>query len=658
VTKAESAQAVFHASVKPEAELKQMKTFNADELNALGESIKMEAGIIANGAEVSLGELCRYLAPFQDTIDVSEFVYSPLVPLPTGASTCRLPGYTLFSLPKVFSREELEASKLGDLLPRLELARYYVDEIEPQFLDTTKSLRGIEKSRIHRFTRLTSVEKYCFYREKEWSEVVERLKAAFVARTLDELQDLLNRCHVIFLSGPDATETDVFTELAVEVVPGAQLAQYPMVLDDDGMIAFTEEGQISRDTTKPKVMQPVYKVISKTRRIPKLANYDRPLDISAVTLLTVRHVRLLSARCREFYEQLEKTLETKFNSLSKAHMKSLLKDFKDGVRKGLKLTIPSGKEGPGYSYAMFPKPELCEEKLKLLKEKMRSLGQDKLTCIKNFSISNRPTISAELALYLTFLRDSSLKDEHKFSRFCQAALCVMVLKDDVNYHVLLDEAQANSIRYISQVLVKLGERLFEYEERNKAGLGASTIMLLFPAHLQKVGIMFVTSHYNEENGRWDRYLHYNPNACAAEEFNRLMGFSPPKEVEHGVKMECIFNAGTEHTILLTFQKHVIETTKREVDEKAREAIKKHDYHDESGLGTAKNLARIVWSEKSGINHIKCEAAFCLASPKIPLTTVRGNLAMDIGAEEVEEMLEALHDIALQHKAVIAKPADS
>src|SRR5687768_8278646 len=76
--------------------------------------------------------------------------------------TNSLPGYTLFSLPKVFSREELEASKLGDLLPRLELARYYVDEIEPQFLDTTKSLRGIEKSRIHRFTRLTSVEKCTF----------------------------------------------------------------------------------------------------------------------------------------------------------------------------------------------------------------------------------------------------------------------------------------------------------------------------------------------------------------------------------------------------------------------------------------------------------------------------------------------------------------
>ncbi|KAL6043783.1 Troponin I [Balamuthia mandrillaris] len=631
----------FSATVKPEAEMKQMKILKLEELEGLSNSLSTQE---VKKEDATLLDLYNYLLPYQNIININDFAYTDLL-----SKSHSLGGHTVFSLGKVFSLEELRGFPLKELLPNLELVHYYVEEIQPQFLDRQSSIVTVENKPIDYFFNGTKIDEYCFYDDRKWREIITRLKQQFVDEHTNMLKQSLSRFHIHYVSGPDSSSTEETTEYGVEPIPGAQLAQHPMILDEDGMVTFTPEGEIARDTSKSKVIQPVYKVVVQKKHIPKLTEYDTKLDLNGGCLLPATHIRLLHASCEEYFDQLKKTLAIKFNSLSKAHMEKLIKQFESGVENGLTITIPSGTAGPGFTYTLYPIEAECEKDIEALKTKMENLGKDKLQCIKNFTISHRDTIAAELALYLSFVRDSILKDEHKFSRYCQAALCVLALQDDVNYHVMLDEANTHAIRYISDILIKLGERLFEYEEQNKAGLGATTILVMFPCHVQHVGILFVSSHYNQENGQWERFIHYNPNACAAEEYNRLAGFAPPKQLEHGVKLETIFNTGNDHNVLLTFEKHVIETTRREMDEKARDAIRRNDYHDESGLGVAKNLAHIVWTEKSGINHIKCEAAFVTASPKIPLTTRKGSLAMDVGPEEVDEMIRTLEDITLRHK---------
>ena len=112
---------------------------------------------------------------------------------------------------------------------------------------------------------------------------------------------------------------------------------------------------------------------------------------------------------------------------------------------------------------------------------------------------------------MLLLEKSSFKEDSEVRRLSESALCATVMQADVNYHVLLDDTSI--IKYLMDILHRIGDKLFQIERERQRG----SILICFPCSAKGLGILCVSSHCREERDTWDRYLHYNPNACAAEE---------------------------------------------------------------------------------------------------------------------------------------------
>jgi len=308
------------------------------------------------------------------------------------------------------------------------------------------------------------------------------------------------------------------------------------------------------------------------------------------------------------------------------------------MKEGIPINLPSGKMGPAFQYLIFPRQDYYSIQLDNLKNISNVNILEIEEMIKDFNISRRPTLALEMISYLKFLSGSSFSDETKLRRLCEAALCTEVMCSDVNYHALLEDMSV--VKYIYDCLIRVGPKIFQMEKQKQNG----TILVVFRCS-QSLGIIFVSSHLDLETGEWRRYLHYNSNACAEQEFFQLMQHHPPYDIGKGVFYEEVFTGVVQRNVLLTFSQQSIDTKRSELHYKALDVIDNDDMHDESGLGRRLNLGRINWAASSygdlQLNHIHCEAALCNASPIIPLkiNMDRGTLEMEISFQSVLDKLQ-------------------
>eukprot|EP01118_Nematostelium_gracile_P015095 TRINITY_DN5989_c0_g1_i2.p1 TRINITY_DN5989_c0_g1~~TRINITY_DN5989_c0_g1_i2.p1 ORF type:complete len:256 (-),score=42.56 TRINITY_DN5989_c0_g1_i2:34-801(-) len=241
------------------------------------------------------------------------------------------------------------------------------------------------------------------------------------------------------------------------------------------------------------------------------------------------------------------------------------------------------------------------------------------------------------------IRDSIMLDksnfrlENKLRRLFEAAICANVMISDVNYHVMLDDTSV--IKFIYDILLRLGEKLFQVEKEKMRG----TILICFPCSIKGLGIMCVSSHFRPEDSTWDRYLHYNSNACAAEEYSQLSKVIPPFQISPGVVYESVFSGANKRNVILSFTENAIQQKKVSLNKMTLDVIKEGNIHDESNLGQSLNLGQINWvvrnDEKISINHLHCEAALCNASPLLELIENEGNLLLKTSFAEVRKQLE-------------------
>ena len=121
----------------------------------------------------------------------------------------------------------------------------------------------------------------------------------------------------------------------------------------------------------------------------------------------------------------------------------------------------------------------------------------------------------------------SLFQESKLRRLAEAAACATALSSDVNYHTLLEDS--SMVKFLYDIVKRIGERLLPMEAQRTAG----TLLIAFPSSERGqrivflpsfsqtltpsaggLGVMCISSHYKRKQNRWERFLHYNPNACA------------------------------------------------------------------------------------------------------------------------------------------------
>jgi len=250
-------------------------------------------------------------------------------------------------------------------------------------------------------------------------------------------------------------------------------------------------------------------------------------------------------------------------------------------------------------------------------------------CINEFKITRRPTLPLEMMTYLKFVEMSNLSAETKWRKLCEAALCAEVMNSDVNYHVLLEDVSV--ARYIAECLERIGEKLLQMERQKQHG----TLLIVFNSSPKGLGVFCVSSHHRPDSDQqWDRYLHYNSNACACEEVYQLLQLKPPQQLHPGVVFEEVFTGVVQRNLFLTFTTRAIEQKRASLNREALDVMDRGLFHDESHLGKKLNLGHINWVVHSEdgleLNHLLCEAALCNASPLVALTLSPHNkLAMAV-----------------------------
>jgi len=267
------------------------------------------------------------------------------------------------------------------------------------------------------------------------------------------------------------------------------------------------------------------------------------------------------------------------------------------------------------------------------------LNEEAETCIKSFAISRRSTLPQEMIKYLLLLEKCSFKEESKIRRLSEVGVCANVMRSDVNYHVLLDDTSV--VKFIYDILLRIGEKLFQIEKEKRRG----SVLICFPCSVKGLGIMCVSSHYREDTETWDRFLHYNSNACAAEEYSILAKEVPPYDLGNGVFYESVFSGANKRNVVLTFTENAITQKKTALHKQTLDVIKEGNIHDESNLGKNLNLGQINWvvrkDGKLQINHLYCEAAMCNASPLLQLVELNGSLLIKTTFQEVINQLMSI-----------------
>jgi len=297
--------------------------------------------------------------------------------------------------------------------------------------------------------------------------------------------------------------------------------------------------------------------------------------------------------------------------------------------------------GPPYQYQIALNTAVFQSKISSLKKRTQTLETSADSCIKEFTITRRPTLPQEMIKYLVMLEKSTFKEEAKFRRVCEAAMCSAVMKADLNYHVLLEDTSV--IKYLYDIILRIGEKVFQVEKERRRG----TILVAFPCSAKGLGILCVSSVFrvDEDSGSevWDRNLHYNSNACAAEEYAALLN-ETPQDLGAGVVFDSVFSGANKRNVVLTFTEQAIATKKKSLHKAALDVIEEGNLHDESNLGENLNLGQINWvvrnETKLTVNHLYCEAAMCNASPLLPLCEENARLVLSVPVHAVLKELLA------------------
>jgi len=316
------------------------------------------------------------------------------------------------------------------------------------------------------------------------------------------------------------------------------------------------------------------------------------------------------------------------------------------------LGCPSGKPGPPYQYLVQVNPTIYSKKIDIIKSNVQTLDSETESCIKLFSITRRPTLPQEMIKYLAILEKSSFREDSKYRRLCEATVCAAIMMADINYHVLLDDTSVT--KFIADIILRIGEKLFQIEKEKQRG----TLLICFPCSIKGLGVMCVSSTYRSDGECWERYLHYNSNACAAEEYGELVKLVPPYDLGGGVVYDAVFSGANKRNVIISFTENSIAQKKVMLHKQALDVIEEGNIHDESNLGRNLNLGQINWvvrkEGKVQVNHLHCEAAMCNASPLLQLTEANGKLVLKTSFGEVVNQLISIEQsfgFKLKHKRI-------
>jgi len=627
--------------VRPVSELRSAEVLSVETLQAL---LDHKGNLVQSSTfdKVRLDVLCEFMAPFRHLIVIQPIVYVK------GTRTQMIPGNLLFRLREFLPAQMLSESKMNALPLCLEIADYITHRVEPAWLDSKEPLCLIQKLSLDQLLQLPDAHNYAFLSAKELSVCKDQARALyqkFVSEKQKNIAALLQSTTLSLLMRPDFEKLEKKKVFETEPLPGIFMVQHALMLDENSM-PIIQEGELQRDPNSAKTRQPVMRIVELEKEVPTAKKTDLPSLSSADAIcnhVPAFHIGSLLQRQQAFEERLERALEITWNSINKPYLKDLIAEFEETQVTGCQLNLPSGKVGPPYAYQLVPQKAFYTAKMSALLNMLNNVGAQTEKCIKDFQMSRRPSLPMEMLTYVALLEGCAFKEDSKMRRLAEAAMCAQVMASDVNYHVLLEDTSI--IKFLSDIVKRIGERLFQVEQQKNGG----SLLICFPCSAKVLGIMCVSSTYKKKTKTWQRFLHYNPNACASEEFHRCTEHTPPYAIGNGVVYEEIFAGANKRNIMLSFTKQAIKQKKTALNAQAKEALQKGDVHDESHLGRNLNLGHINWvvrkdDDQLTLNHLHCEAALCNASPLIPLDRVEVNgegsrLQLKVTFASVRETLE-------------------